>query len=42
MEDDFDLPEIDEAELAKRHQELIENQPEHEPNDGCEGGGCII
>lgn len=42
MTDDFELPEFDEAELEKRHEDLIDNQPEYEPNDGCDGGGCTI
>lgn len=40
--DDFDLSDEQEKALEKKRDELIDNQPEHEPNDGCEGGACII
>ena len=40
--EDFDLPDDLEEKLRQKHDELIENQPEHEPNDGCDGGGCVI
>jgi hypothetical protein len=40
--DDFDLSDEDERKLEQKRDELIENQPEHVPNDGCEGGACII
>lgn len=40
--EDFDLPDDLEEKLRQKHDELIDNQPEHEPNDGCEGGACVI
>lgn len=40
--DDFDLSDDAERELQKKRDELIDSQPEHVPNDGCEGGACII
>lgn len=40
--DDFDLSDDQEKALEKKRDELIDNQPEHVPNDGCEGGACII
>lgn len=39
---EFDIPDDLEAKLKEKHDKLIENQPEHEPNDGCEGGACVI
>lgn len=39
---DFDLSDDLEQQLLDKHEELIDNQPEHEPNDGCDGGGCVI
>lgn len=40
--DDFSMTDEQEEALKEKHEELIENQPEHEPNDGCDGGGCVI
>ena len=40
--DDFSMTDEQEKELQDKHDDLIENQPEHEPNDGCDGGGCVI
>lgn len=40
--DDFDLSDEDDRKLEQKRDELIESQPEHVPNDGCEGGACII
>lgn len=45
MSDDdleFTLTPEQEKALEQKRDELIENQPEHVPNDGCEGGACII
>lgn len=40
--EEFSMTEDQEKSIQEKHDEMIENQPEHEPNDGCDGGGCII